>query len=518
MAENDTPPRSALPAHVPARGTVEAAIASVEVDASLKLPERESLVGVMLGEYQVTAVLGEGGMGLVYRGLQPVIGKPVAIKVLKPELAADPTIVQQLLSEARAVNAIRHPGIVDIFSFGLTPDGRQYMVMELLDGKPLDQVIAEQGRLLLHECIDVLDQLLAALAAAHGAGVIHRDLKPGNLLLTRLQDGSYRLKILDFGLAKLTAPGLSSSPQTNANLVRGTPAYMPPEQARAQPVSNRTDLYSVGVLAFELLTGQLPFNAANSMDLLMKHVSEQPPAPSSVDASIPEAVDTIVLKLMQKRPEDRYASAADVRKALARVKADLGSAGTQVRRAPQRTVAAETKEAPAVQKPTVIVERQRRPMGVLVGAGLSVLVIGGLAAFLATRAPEPAVELQPPLQPPALELVALPPAAVEPPKAVVEPPPPPEPPPAPAPVAPTESPKPPRAANVRKPPSAEAVTRKLESMKRKVAAAALAPNRQRTMASALDTLEAELKSGEATAEEVDAYLKELEKELTKGAP
>ncbi len=143
---------------------------------------RDPLIGVMLGEYQVLAPLGEGGMGQVYRGLQPVIGKPVAIKMLKAELASNQALVSGLIAEARAVNAIRHPGIVDVFSFGQAPDGRQYMVMELVDGQPLDQYLHAHGALPAYQAIEILTLLLEALGAAHDAGVIHRDLKPANLI------------------------------------------------------------------------------------------------------------------------------------------------------------------------------------------------------------------------------------------------------------------------------------------------------------------------------------------------
>ena len=220
---------------------------------------RDSLQGMMLGEYEALEQLGEGGMGIVYRGIQPMIGKSVAIKVLRPEFADDPRQVQRLLDEARAVNSIGHPGIVDIFAFNKLPDGRQYFVMELLDGHSLEEVLRLSGKLKAYEVIPILEQAMAALDAAHGAGVIHRDLKPSNLFLVDLPDDTRVLKLLDFGLAKSASAPNGSTPQTSTNLVVGTPAYMAPEQARGHEVSPRTDLYAMGVVAYELLTGKVPF-------------------------------------------------------------------------------------------------------------------------------------------------------------------------------------------------------------------------------------------------------------------
>lgn len=293
-----------------------------------------SLVGLKLGEYDVISQLGAGGMGIVYRGLQPQIGKSVAIKVLKPEIATGTDSVQALLAEARAVNSIHHPGIVDIFSFGSTPDGRPYVVMELLEGQSLDEVLRRVGRFQALEAIELLEQMLSALDAAHAAGVIHRDLKPANIHLTQLNDGKWRVKLLDFGLAKLTAPGAASAAQTNANVVRGTPEYMSPEQARAQSVSSRTDLYAMGVVAFELLTGTLPFKADNPVELLMQHISQPPPAPTSLEADIPAEFETLILQLLEKDPEARPASAVGVRRELLKLKKQLIEGGTQIRRRP----------------------------------------------------------------------------------------------------------------------------------------------------------------------------------------
>jgi eukaryotic-like serine/threonine-protein kinase len=343
-----------------------------------------SLVGMKLGEYDVTAQLGAGGMGIVYRGVQPQIGKAVAIKVLKPEIAAGTDSVQALLAEARAVNSIRHPGIVDIFSFGSTPDGRPYVVMELLEGQSLDAVLQGVGRFQALEAIEILEQMLSALDAAHAAGVIHRDLKPANIHLTQLKDGLWRVKILDFGLAKLTAPGERSTPQTEANVVRGTPEYMAPEQARAQPVSPRTDLYAVGVIAFELLTGSLPFTASNPVELLMQHISNEPPAPSSLESSVPEAFEHLILRLLSKSQEERPGSALEVRRELLKLKKQLIEGGTLIRKRPTAPRPSKaTAEALAPTAPTPVPPRApaAKKGAVLIGGLVGLVALLGVGVF-----------------------------------------------------------------------------------------------------------------------------------------
>ena len=387
-----------------------------------------SLVGLKLGEYDVISQLGAGGMGIVYRGVQPQIGKAVAIKVLKPEIATGSDSVQALLAEARAVNSIHHPGIVDIFSFGSTPDGRPYVVMELLEGESLDAVLRAMGRFQALEAIDLLEQMLSALDAAHAAGVIHRDLKPANIHLTQMKDGTWRVKLLDFGLAKLTAPGASSTPQTQQNIVRGTPEYMSPEQARAGSVSPQTDLYAIGVVAFELLTGELPFKADNPVELLMQHISATPPTPSSLEPSVPPAFEALILALLAKDAEARPVSALAVRRELLKLKKQLIEGGTQIRRRPiapvrasgaRAAVPATVSEEPAAQPP--------RPVGKLIAA-LGLLIICLVAGLVVLREPAGATLEQPPL--PVDE-----PVKIEPPPEPVKV----EPPPVPAKVEPAEA-------------------------------------------------------------------------------
>ncbi|WP_164008840.1 serine/threonine-protein kinase [Pyxidicoccus trucidator] len=286
---------------------------------------RDPLVGLKLGEYELRTRVGVGGMGLVYEGIQPLIGKRVAVKVLRPELAHSTEQVERLLAEARAVNAIRHRGIIDIFGFGQVPDGRQYIVMEFLDGQALDAVLTEKNRLPVQEALSLLDEVLAALAAAHGAGVVHRDLKPSNIFLVRQPDGSRYVKVLDFGLAKRAQTPTGRSAQTRTDMVVGTPEYMAPEQARGQEVGPMTDLYALGVVTFEMVTGRLPFVGTSPVDLLMKHVEARPPRPSEFVPDLPPALDAFILQMLTKDPEARPNSADALRQQLNKLRRTLRS-------------------------------------------------------------------------------------------------------------------------------------------------------------------------------------------------
>ncbi|AKQ69335.1 hypothetical protein A176_006247 [Myxococcus hansupus] len=286
-------------------------------------PQRDPLIGLKLGEYELRSRIGVGGMGLVYEGIQPLIGKRVAVKVLRPELAHSTEQVERLLAEARAVNAIRHRGIIDIFGFGQVPDGRQYIVMEYLEGQALDAVLTEKNRLPVQEALALLDEVLAALAAAHGAGVVHRDLKPSNIFLVQQPDGSRYVKVLDFGLAKRGQGPTGRTAQTRTDMVVGTPEYMAPEQARGQEVGPMTDLYALGVVTFEIVTGRLPFVGSSPVDLLMKHVEARPPRPSEFVSDLPPALDAFILQMLTKDPETRPNSADALRQQLQKLRRTL---------------------------------------------------------------------------------------------------------------------------------------------------------------------------------------------------
>jgi eukaryotic-like serine/threonine-protein kinase len=258
--------------------------------------------GDQVGEYRVETKLGEGGFGTVYRAEHPVIGKKAAIKVLAREFSTKPEMVARFIDEARAVNQIRHKGIIDIFAFGALPDGRQYFVMELLEGMTLDAYIRQKVRLTPVEALPILRGVARAVDAAHQAGIAHRDLKPDNVFLVFDEDGGAHTKLLDFGIAKLVS---EQSGRTRTGTPIGTPQYMSPEQARGVQVDVRTDVYSFGAMAYEMLTGATPFDGASVMDILLKQISEAPAPPSSRVPDLSAAVDDAVLRMLDKAADKR---------------------------------------------------------------------------------------------------------------------------------------------------------------------------------------------------------------------
>jgi serine/threonine-protein kinase len=273
--------------------------------------------GTSVGEYVVRSKLGEGGMGTVYAGVQPIIGKKVAIKVLSRQVAHDPDVVKRFIAEARAVNQIGHRNIIDIFSFGQLADGREYFVMEYLPGRSLEDEIAKRRALPLREAFELMGQVCDALHAAHESGIIHRDLKPDNIYICEQRDGPRLVKLLDFGIAKLAGDDLGMS-KTRTGVAMGTPAYMSPEQCRGNPVDRRTDLYAAGVILFRLATGRLPFSGDSVLEVLGQHVSATPPKPSAMRPMPPE-LEAAILKCMAKAPAERFASARELGDTLAAI-------------------------------------------------------------------------------------------------------------------------------------------------------------------------------------------------------
>ncbi|MFT3837591.1 MAG: protein kinase [Myxococcaceae bacterium] len=282
-----------------------------------ELSQADGLLGTTVGEYRVEEVIGVGGMGVVYRGRHPMIGREVAIKVLRPELAANESHTTSMLKEARAATQIGHPGIVDVFAFGELPDGRQYMVMEHLKGEPLNRLIRREAPMRVDKLIRLFREMLAAVEAAHDAGVVHRDLKPSNLFIHQNRNGPPEMKLLDFGLAKRARAANDS----NTGMIMGTPGYMAPEQVRGQPVDARADLYALGVMAFELATGKRPFDRADIPSTLRAQLEDEPPSIASLRPGLSPALEKIIYSLMEKDRELRPANAQQVRAMLDRLAA-----------------------------------------------------------------------------------------------------------------------------------------------------------------------------------------------------
>ncbi len=285
-------------------------------DATLPaaLDDRLDLRGRLVSDrYRVISKLGEGGMGVVYLVEHAAIEKRFAMKVLAEELARRPDVKERFLQEARAAARIGHPNIVDITDFGATPGGSVFFTMELLEGPDLAEVIRLGGAMPWSRARQLLLQICAALGAAHAKGIVHRDVKPANIVLVPRPTGE-QIKVLDFGIAKVTTLEARSERLTRTGMIFGTPEYMAPEQALGRPVDGRADLYAVGVIMYEMLTGRVPFKADSFMAVLNKHIHEPPPPPSTVDPLLPigPALEAIVLRALAKAPEDRFQSMAEL--------------------------------------------------------------------------------------------------------------------------------------------------------------------------------------------------------------
>jgi serine/threonine-protein kinase len=262
--------------------------------------------GWMAGEYRLGRKLGEGGFGAVYEAVHPLLKRRAAVKVLHRIAGSDSDAVLRFVAEARAVNQIKNRHIIDIFSFGKLTDGRHFYVMDLLEGEPLDRYLVREGRVSVENAVQLLRPIAEALDAAHAAGVVHRDLKPQNIFLVWDASGETVPKLLDFGMAKLLG---DSRVHTVSGTPLGTPLYMSPEQARGDVVDGRSDVYALGVLCHELLTGQLPITGENTIAVLMAHIIQAPPRMSEVCPDLPPELDEPVLRMLEKKPEQRPATA-----------------------------------------------------------------------------------------------------------------------------------------------------------------------------------------------------------------
>ncbi len=291
-------------------------------DSSPTLPSRGGAAatddlppGAIVGEHVLGARLGAGACGVVYAAVHAASGSPAAVKVLGREMSGSAEAIERFAREARAANLIGHPNIVRVYGIGKLPDGRPYLVMELLEGSTLDHLVHASGRLATEDLLEIIDPICGALAAAHGKGIVHRDLKPSNVMVA--QSGDQRtVKLLDFGIAKLVDTG-GAAPLTRAGHRVGTPQTMAPEQIRGEEVDARADIYSLGVLVFYLVTGRYPFLGPSQVELEHLHLEAPPPAASQF-APVPPALDAVVHRCLAKAPAARFAGAEEVLAALRR--------------------------------------------------------------------------------------------------------------------------------------------------------------------------------------------------------
>jgi serine/threonine-protein kinase len=300
-----------------ADGTGGATVAAAAPPAS-----RDPLIGQVLdGRYRVESVLGEGGMGLVYKAVHVALRKPLAIKVLRPEVSKNEQIVARFRQEAQSASAIGNQHIIDISDFGELQDGSTYFVMEFLTGRSLTAAL-EAGRFTTPRTVHVCKQLCRALGAAHEIGVVHRDMKPDNVQLIERGSDKDFVKVLDFGIAKV---GGGTSKLTQAGQVFGTPHYMSPEQCAGTAVDHRTDIYAVGVMLYEMATGAVPFDADNLMGILTKHLYENPIPPHQLPppVDVSPAMEAVIMKCLSKKPELRYQNMAELLEDLEAIEAGM---------------------------------------------------------------------------------------------------------------------------------------------------------------------------------------------------
>jgi serine/threonine protein kinase len=288
----------------------------------------DPLVGHTLDDkYHLEARLGIGGMGTVYRARHVLIDRPVAVKVLNQRFVEDEAARKRFRREARAAGRLQHTNAVTVTDFGESNDGYVYLVMELLEGRTLRDVLAKEAPLDAARSVSLMLQISAAVGAAHEAGIIHRDLKPANIFIVQRAEVPALVKVLDFGIAKLAAESFDEDEPmtlTQVGTIIGTPRYMAPEQCNGAMLTPAADVYSLGVILYEMLTGTVPFSGSTPLAIAMKHTSEIPRSPRDFVSSIPPALEEIVLHTLEKQPQDRPANAEEFRRELLETAERLG--------------------------------------------------------------------------------------------------------------------------------------------------------------------------------------------------
>jgi serine/threonine protein kinase len=398
-------------------------------------PTDNQYLGTLLdGKYRIDSFVSAGGMGSVYRALHVMLDKTVAVKVIKNELVTSDEVVARFQREARAASNLNHPNIVSIYDLGQTDDGTLYIAMEFIDGPSLKEVIRRDGPLAPRQCIDILQQVASALSSAHRKQIVHRDLKSDNLML--VAEGERPIvKLVDFGIAKTFD---DSTQLTAAGYMLGTPHYMSPEQAAGKPVDHRADLYSLGVILYEMLAGQVPFGDTALTSMLVKLATEVPPPPSArrPDGHVPPALDAVAMRCLEKDPDRRFQSAEEFADALEHASTEIDSVPpiptaaipvmerTLVRpantrqatippaaSAPQHVSVADVTQPVPASRPRAGLSGTHIVVILFVFVGIAAAIVGGMRFMNARQEGGPTATIQPPVSPSAPEPAPTPPAA-----------------------------------------------------------------------------------------------------------
>ena len=316
--------------HQAVQARVEAAVAATEGKTGSSV---DPMLGRLVsGRFQVLARVGAGGMGIVYKARQTGMDRFVAVKVLLRELAHDEKVVKRFKIEALAVSRLTHPNTIRIYDFGQTEDDILYFAMEYLEGRSLELALRQDGPMSAARTLHIMKQIAQSLQEAHDKGIVHRDLKPDNIYLTQVGGDRDFVKVLDFGVAKLREADKRQGTVTQAGTIFGTPRYMAPEQCRSQGVDHRADLYALGVIAYEMMTGKAPFDAESPLSILIQHVQEAPPplAVMRPDIQVPDDVEAMVMRCLEKSADQRFQSANALIQELARLEAEVAGRYQQV--------------------------------------------------------------------------------------------------------------------------------------------------------------------------------------------
>ncbi len=372
----------------------------------------DPLVGQTINDrFEVTSLIARGGMGKVYRGKQMPLGRDCAIKVLDLKKGdVDEDFERRFFLEASILAKLTHPNTVTVFDYGRTEGGVLYMAMEFLEGRTLKQVLREEGAFDQERAAHVARQMCRSLREAHSLGVIHRDLKPANVFLVEHGDERDMVKVIDFGLVK-NVDSSATEDLTQAGLFMGSPKYMAPEQIRGEHVDARTDLYALGVILYEMVCGEVPFDRANQVDLLLAHVNERPKRPreKKPDVQINEAFEAVIMRCLEKSPDDRFTTMDDVLAVLKEATGGLRTVETATSVELRKSLDALVKSGsnpsgPQQADPLLLgssaaaVEPKKSNRGVVIGIGLA--LVAGLALFVATRGKKDEDKAQAAAQPP----------------------------------------------------------------------------------------------------------------------